>query len=152
MRRLAGNPDFEIGNHTWDHRAVTANCYGLAQMRADELPGEVMTTFAKIRPYGGHQTNFFRFPGLCHNAAALAALARTYVTAIDGDVVSGDPGAVAAAPIVNAVLSRVRPGSIVVLHITKDNARFTDQALPAILDGLAAKGLHPVRLSELLTV
>jgi peptidoglycan/xylan/chitin deacetylase (PgdA/CDA1 family) len=152
MHRIAGNPDFEIGNHTWDHRAVTANCYGLPRMRDDELPGEVMATFAKIRPYGGHQTNFFRFPGLCHDAAALTALTPTYVTAVDGDVVSGDPGATAAAPIVNAVLSRVRPGSIVVMHITKDNARFTDQALPAILDGLVAKGLHPVRLSQLFAV
>ena len=66
-------------------------------------------------------------------------------------MVSGDPGATSAAPIVHAVLSRVQPGSIVVLHITEDNARFTDEALPRILDGLATKGLQPVRLSTLLS-
>ena len=150
MARLAGNPDFEIANHTWTHRATTANCYGLAQMSYDELAGEVMRTFAKIRPYGGHQTNYFRFPGLCHDERSLAALAPTYVTVIDGDAVSGDPGATAAAPIVSAVLRKAQPGSIVIMHITEDNAKFTDEALPQILDGLAAAGLQPVRLSVLL--
>jgi hypothetical protein len=150
MARLAANPDLEFGNHTWSHRAVTANCYGLPHMTPSELTDEVARTFAAIRPYGGRQTNYFRFPGLCHDSAALAALVPNHVTIIDGDVVSGDPGATAAEPIVSAVLRRVQPGSIVILHVTEDNARFTDEALPAILDGLAEKGLRPVRLSVLL--
>jgi peptidoglycan/xylan/chitin deacetylase (PgdA/CDA1 family) len=148
--RLAGNPDFEFGNHTWTHRAVTSNCYNLPVMSDAELTDEVLRTFQTVRAFGGHQTNYFRFPGLCHDAAALAALAPDHVTVIDGDVISGDPGATSAAPIVSAVLHRVKPGSIVIMHITEDNARFTDEALPQILDGLASKGLQPVRLSQLL--
>jgi peptidoglycan-N-acetylglucosamine deacetylase len=69
---------------------------------------------------------------------------------IQGDVVSSDPNATSAASIVRNVLNKVQPGSIVVLHITEDNARMTDEALPDILAGLRQKGLRPVRLSELL--
>ncbi len=52
------------------------------------------------------------------------------------------------------VLSKVRPGSIIVLHDGLDGNPAADrtvliQALPEILDGLAAKGLHPVRLDQL---
>jgi hypothetical protein len=50
---------------------------------------------------------------------------------------------------VRNVLSTVRPGSIVVMHVTEANAQFTDEALGPILDGLAAAGLRPVPLSEL---
>jgi len=150
MRRIAANPLFDIGNHTYDHRAYTPNCYTLGTMSQAEMPAEIEHTFAIITPYGGHQTHYFRFPGLCYNAAALAAIGPTHVTVIQGDVVSGDPGATSAAPIVRAVLTRVQPGSIVVLHITEDNAQWTDEALPDILSGLKAKGLQPVTLSTLL--
>ena len=149
-RRLAANPAFELANHTWSHRAYTANCYTLPTLPAGEMAAEITRTFDVIRPYGGHQTHYFRFPGLCYNAAALAAIASTHVTVIQGDVVSSDPNATSAAPIVRNVLTKVQPGSIVVMHITEDNARMTDEALPDILAGLRQKGLRPVRLSELL--
>ncbi len=50
--------------------------------------------------------------------------------------------------IVARVLSVVAPGAIVVMH---DQFQPTVQALPGILDGLAACGLSAVTLSELLT-
>src|SRR6266542_1067736 len=95
------------------------------------------------------QTRNFRFPGLCYDDIALKALAPLGVTVIHGDVVSGDPYATAAAPIIHAVLTRVQPGSIVIMHITEANAQYTDEALSAILSGLRARGLRPVALSEL---
>lgn len=150
MRRLADNPIFDIANHTWDHGAYTAGCYTLPLIPAAEMANELTRTFATIRAYQGHQTNYFRFPGLCYNAAALRAIAPCHVTVVHGDVISADPGATAAAPIVRAVLNKVQAGSIVIMHITEDNARFTDEALPEILDGIAQKGLQPVRLSTLL--
>jgi peptidoglycan-N-acetylglucosamine deacetylase len=150
MRRLAANPNFEFGNHTWSHRAYTPNCYTLGQLPPAEMAPEIQRTFDLVRSFGGRQTHFFRFPGLCYNTAALAAIAPEQVTVIQGDVISGDPLATAWQPIVRAVLDHVQPGSIVVLHITQDNARMTDKALPPILEGLRAKGLQPVRLSQLL--
>lgn len=53
------------------------------------------------------------------------------------------------------ILDQVRPGSIILLHDGLDGRDGADRsvlltALPRILDGLAARGLHPVRLDELL--
>lgn len=149
-RRLAGNPRFELANHTYGHAAFTSDCYGLPQLPANGMAADVAKTFDIIEPYGGRQTRYFRFPGLCHDGAALAALAPLGLTVVDGDVISGDPFATAWQPIVEAVLSQVRAGSVVVLHVTEANAAMTDEALPHILAGLRERGLTPATLSEVL--
>ncbi|MFF5056283.1 polysaccharide deacetylase family protein [Micromonospora sp. NPDC000663] len=149
-RRIADNPRFELANHTYGHAAFTADCYDLPRLPVDELAGDVAKTFEVIKPYGGRQTRYFRFPGLCHDAATLDALAPLGVTVVDGDVVSGDPFAAAWKPLVRAVLDHVRPGSVVIMHVTEANAAMTDEALPHILDGLRERGLVPAPLSEVL--
>ncbi|WP_285796306.1 polysaccharide deacetylase family protein [Micromonospora sp. NBRC 107095] len=149
-RRIAGNPRFEVANHTYGHAAFTGNCYDLPSLPVDELAGDVAKTFEVIEPYGGRQTRYFRFPGLCHDAAALDALAPLGVTVVDGDVVSGDPFATAWKPLVRAVLDHVRPGSVVIMHVTEANAAMTDEALPHILVGLRKRGLVAAPLSEVL--
>ncbi|WP_307847243.1 polysaccharide deacetylase family protein [Micromonospora sp. D93] len=149
-RRIAGNPRFELANHTYGHAAFTADCYDLPRLPVDELAADVAKTFEVIEPYGGRQTRYFRFPGLCHDAAALDALAPLGVTVVDGDVVSGDPFATAWKPLVRAVLDHVRPGSVVIMHVTEANAAMTDEALPHILAGLRERGLAPAPLSEVL--
>ncbi|GAA2632198.1 polysaccharide deacetylase family protein [Dactylosporangium fulvum] len=148
-RRLAANPAFELANHTYRHQAFKSPCYNLPSIAPAQMTEDVAHTFDVIAPYGGRQTRYFRFPGLCYDDAALQALAPLGVTVVQGDVVSGDPNATAAQPIVQAVLTGVRPGSIVIMHITEANARFTDEALQPILDGLRARGLRPVPLSDL---
>ncbi|MFJ6164496.1 polysaccharide deacetylase family protein [Micromonospora orduensis] len=149
-RRIAGNPRFELANHTYGHAAFTAGCYDLPRSPVTELAGDVARTFEVIEAYGGRQTRYFRFPGLCHDAAALDALAPLGVTVVDGDVVSGDPFATAWKPLVRAVLDHVRPGSVVIMHVTEANAAMTDEALPHILAGLRERGLVPAPLSEVL--
>ncbi|RJQ11259.1 MAG: polysaccharide deacetylase family sporulation protein PdaB [Bacillota bacterium] len=51
--------------------------------------------------------------------------------------------------IVKRVLDRAKSGDIVLMHAS-DTCRQTDQALPAILEGLAAKGVKVVTVGELL--
>ncbi|MBB4960339.1 polysaccharide deacetylase family protein [Micromonospora polyrhachis] len=149
-RRLADNPRFELANHTYGHLAFTSDCYDLPRVPSRQMTEDVAKTFRVIEPYGGRQTRYFRFPGLCHDGGALAALAPLGLTVVDGDVVSGDPFASAWRPIVDAVLSKVQPGSVVIMHVTEANAAMTDEALPHILAGLRARGLTPAPLSEVL--
>jgi peptidoglycan/xylan/chitin deacetylase (PgdA/CDA1 family) len=149
-RRLAANPRFELANHTYGHLAFTPNCYNLPRLPSAAMTEDVAKTFVLIERYGGRQTRYFRFPGLCHDGAALAALAPLGLTVVDGDVISGDPFATAWQPIVRAVLSKVQPGSVVILHVTEANAPMTDEALPHILAGLRERGLSPATLSEVL--
>ncbi len=149
-RRLAANPRFELANHTYGHLAFTPDCYGLPRIAREEMTADVARTFDVVQAYGGRQTRYFRFPGLCHDRTALTELAPLGLTVVDGDVVSGDPFATSWRPIVRAVLDGVRPGSVVVLHVTEANAPMTDEALPHILAGLADRGLEPAPLSEVL--
>jgi peptidoglycan/xylan/chitin deacetylase (PgdA/CDA1 family) len=149
-RRLAGNPRFELANHTYGHHAFTDDCYDLPHLPVSRMAGDVAKTFDVIEPYGGRQTRYFRFPGLCHDRTALDALAPLGLTVVDGDVVSGDPFATAWQPIVHAVLSKVQPGSVIIMHVTEANAAMTDEALPHILAGLRERGLTPAPLSEVL--
>ncbi|MEH0971041.1 polysaccharide deacetylase family protein [Micromonospora sp. CPCC 205546] len=151
-RRIAGNPRFELANHTYGHLAFTPDCYGLPRIAEREMTADVARTFDVVAAYGGRQTRYFRFPGLCHDRKALAALAPLGVTVVDGDVVSGDPFAKSWRPVVRAALDGVRPGSVIVLHVTEANAPMTDEALPHILAGLAERGLEPAPLSEVLGV
>ncbi|MEV0455636.1 polysaccharide deacetylase family protein [Catellatospora methionotrophica] len=148
--RLAANPRFELANHTFGHQGFTSGCYNLPRIAPAAMTEDVAKTFKIIEAYGGRQTRYFRFPGLCHDRTALRAMAPLGLTVVDGDVVSGDPFATDWRPIVNAVLKKVKPGSIVILHVTEANARFTDEALPHILRGLAERDLAPATLSEVL--
>ncbi|SFF92445.1 Peptidoglycan/xylan/chitin deacetylase, PgdA/CDA1 family [Actinoplanes philippinensis] len=149
-RRIVKNPLFEVANHSYEHAAFTGDCYDLPRVAPAGMTEDVAKTFRVLEPFGGRQTRYFRFPGLCHDRAALRALAPLGVTVVDGDVVSGDPFARGPEPVVDAVLSQVKPGSIVIMHVTEANALYTDDALPAVLAGLRRRGLEPVTLSELL--
>ncbi|SCG37360.1 Peptidoglycan/xylan/chitin deacetylase, PgdA/CDA1 family [Micromonospora echinaurantiaca] len=149
-RRLAANPRFELANHTYGHLAFTPDCYGLPRVPEREMTADVARTFDLVAGYGGRQTRYFRFPGLCHDRNALDALAPLGLTVVDGDVVSGDPFAKSWRPVVRAALDGVRPGSVIILHVTEANAPMTDEALPHILAGLAERGLEPAPLSEVL--
>ncbi|MFF5180269.1 polysaccharide deacetylase family protein [Micromonospora sp. NPDC000316] len=149
-RRIAGNPRFELANHTYGNLAFTGDCYDLPRVAASGMTEDVARTFRVLEPYGGRQTRYFRFPGLCHDRAALDALAPLGLTVVDGDVVSGDPFARSWEPLVRAVLDTVRPGSIVIMHVTEANASMTDEALPHVLAGLRERGLVPAPLSEVL--
>jgi hypothetical protein len=67
-RRIAKNDRFELANHTYGHEAYVDKCYGLPRQPRNRMTSDVDRTFNIIAPYGGRQTRYFRFPGLCHDA------------------------------------------------------------------------------------
>lgn len=150
-RRLAADPLVELGSHSYSHRGFTARCYGLGELPETEMAADVEHSEGVLRSFSDHPTPYFRFPGGCYDATALAAVAPTGVVVIGFDVASGDAFGHSTAAIVATVLDQVRPGSIVVLHLTGgDTAPLTAFALPAIVDGLRARGFQLVRVSDLL--
>jgi hypothetical protein len=42
MRELAADPLFELGTHTWQHRAFTTNCYGLPTGQPSQMLNDVL--------------------------------------------------------------------------------------------------------------
>ena len=140
-RVLRGGHD--LGNHTLHHLDIAA-------MDAAGAYAEIAGCAARLRALTGSAGRWFR-PSQTRYATALieqAARMAGYQTCISYDVDSldyTDPGPEA---VVAAVLGSVRPGSIVSLHLGHPG---TVTALPAILGGLAGRGLRPVTLTELLS-
>jgi peptidoglycan/xylan/chitin deacetylase (PgdA/CDA1 family) len=152
VRSLARDPLFELENHSVDHAAWTASCYGLpAVSGAQAKHAEVAGAAATIHHVAGVTPRYFRFPGGCHGSHDLHLVADAGERAVAWDVISGDPFQPDPAVVEHNVLSGVRPGSIVVMHlIGAPNAPATETALPVIIDTLKARGFRFVTLDELL--
>jgi peptidoglycan/xylan/chitin deacetylase (PgdA/CDA1 family) len=150
-RRIVADPLFEVGSHSYAHRAFHLPCYGLGGLPVAAMAADVARSEALLRRFTPHPTSYFRFPGGCYDRVALRAIAPAHVQVIQYDVASGDAFGTSVDAIVGHTLARTRGGSIVVMHVTGgDTAPLTARALPAIVAGLRGRGLRLVRLSTLL--
>jgi peptidoglycan/xylan/chitin deacetylase (PgdA/CDA1 family) len=143
--RMAGrllHGGHELGNHTQHHRDITA-------MSATAAHAEIAECARRLKRLTGSIGVWFRPsqarhapPDLQRTAAGIG-----YRACLSYDVDSldfTDPGPHAVA---HNVLTDVRPGSVVSLHL---GHRGTVAAMPAILHGLRARELTPVTVSRLL--
>jgi peptidoglycan/xylan/chitin deacetylase (PgdA/CDA1 family) len=150
-RELAADPLFELGTHTYDHRAFTKHCYTLGTVPRPEMLTDVRRAVTILDRLDPHATRWFRFPGGCYDGTALHELAPAGVTAVGLDVPGADGFAKSPKSVVDQVLQHARNGSIVVLHMHGgDNAPFTDEAIPPIVEALRAKGFELVTVTELM--
>lgn len=150
-RRLAADPLFELGSHSYAHIGFRAGCYDLGKLPVSAMAADVERSEDVLGSFTDHPTAYFRFPGGCYDAAALRAIAPTGVTVIGYDVASGDAFGHSVAAIVNTVLHDTQNGSIIVMHITGGNtAPLTADALPAVVNGLRARRFTLVKVSTLL--
>ncbi|HEY0977393.1 MAG TPA: polysaccharide deacetylase family protein [Flavobacteriales bacterium] len=118
-----------IGNHTWDHadawRTPRADYLGSVER------GHALTGSTLFRPPYGHLT-----PGL------VRTLHRRH-RIVQWDVIAGDFKAdLDALRMAERVVSRTRPGSIVVFHDTQRCLPKLEAALPGVLITLAKQGMH----------
>ncbi|MEV6285189.1 polysaccharide deacetylase family protein [Kribbella sp. NPDC051770] len=150
-RELAADPLFELGTHTYDHRAFTKHCYTLGTVPKPAMLTDVRRAVTILDRLDPHATRWFRFPGGCYDGTALHELAPAGVTAVGLDVPGADGFAKSPKPIVKQVLSHAQNGSIVVLHMHGgDNAPYTDEAIVPIVTALRAKGFELVTVTELM--
>jgi len=140
-RILHGGHD--LGNHTMHHLDIAA-------MDASSAYAEIAGCAQRLRAMTGSIGRWFRPSQTQYSTPLIEREARRagYQTCVAYDVDSldyTDPGPDA---IVSAVLRSTRPGSIVSMHLGHSG---TVTALPAILHGLASRGLRPVTLTDLLS-
>lgn len=144
----AARPDlFELANHSWDHPAFT-------ELDAAGIADQLSRTETAIGALSGATTRpWFRPPFGAWDEdvrKAVGAAGWAYLVMWDVDTIDWRPtvdGGPTARDIEAKVLSRVEGGSIVLMHL---GGWHTLEALPAIIDGLRARGLEPVTLTELL--
>ena len=137
----------ELGNHTWSHRR-------LAFVSGATVADEIERTDAVFRAAGYVGPITFRPPGCKRLLTAPLYLASHDRTTVIWDLEPDSIPEVAADAdaIVTYVIERVRPGSIVLLHLMYDSRAPSREALPRILERLAAGGYRFVTVSELLAL
>ncbi|HEX8938680.1 MAG TPA: polysaccharide deacetylase family protein [Candidatus Limnocylindrales bacterium] len=138
---------FRVGDGGWDASPFVG-------LTAAAIADQLQRTEAAVAPLAGSSTKpFVRPPYGAQDAAVLAATGAAgwaYLVLWDVEPLDGVPeaqGGPTTDDIVARILSRAQGGSIVHLHL---GGQHTLEALPAIVDGLRARGLDPATLGELL--
>lgn len=137
----------EIGNHTYTHPDMT---FASEEQAADEI----MRADAAIRRAGYSAAIHVRPPFGKKLVGLPLHLAKHDRATITWDVepeswpeIASDPEKLAA-----YVIEKTRAGSIVNLHVMYDSREATRQALPAIIDGLRARGFRFATVSDLIAM
>ena len=132
----------ELGNHSFYHQRMIGLFPGAYET-------EIRRTDALLRAAGEAHPLFFRPPNGKKLTGLPIAVERTGYRTVTWD--AEDPMTdVSARAFADRTLARVRPGSIVVMHIMYPPGQIQRDALPLILEGLKAKGYRAVTVSELL--
>lgn len=132
----------DLGNHTWSHPTLT-------RLGPVAAAAEIARGADAVRQSVGEPGLLFRPSGTPSSTATIraAAAASGYSRCIGYDVDPLDYTDPGAALVASRTLAAVHPGAIVSLHLGHAG---TVEALPAILDGLAAAHLEAVALTQLL--
>jgi peptidoglycan/xylan/chitin deacetylase (PgdA/CDA1 family) len=152
MRRLAADPKFTVGNHSWDHLAWTSDCYGLPTVATtDAKEAQVQQTNEVIAAATGSYPSYFRFPGLCHSPSDVDIVAAAGQITVDTDITTTDAFAKRSGPVVEGILGQVEPGSILLFHLNgAPNAPATLDIVSSLVPRLRDDGYEIVSLDELL--
>jgi peptidoglycan/xylan/chitin deacetylase (PgdA/CDA1 family) len=142
LKALAQLPFVDLENHSWSHPR------DMRLLSDDEVRTQVERAAATIRSVTGRRTRLFRFPGGNADERTLAIVNGLGYTVVHWRWPEGDPDpAITADQLVAQSLARSRPGDILIFHV---NGRgwHTAEALPRILDGLAARGFRFASLPD----
>lgn len=130
----------EVMNHSNSHPHLTT--LSKEQIKAEaEKCGEKIEKITKKKP------NLFRPPYGDYNNTVISTLRECGYYSIQWDVDSLDWKNLSPEEITERVLSRVKPGSIVLFHNAAEN---TPKALPVILESLQKDGYRIVPVSQLI--
>jgi peptidoglycan-N-acetylglucosamine deacetylase len=135
----------EVGNHTYTHEHMIFRTPGRYRT-------EITRTDSLLRAAGARDPIFFR-PPFCYKLIGLPyVLWRMGRTTVTWDIEPESFPADAKTPdaIVRHVLSRVRPGSIILLHPWYQSGAATRAAIPVVIDSLRARGYAIQTVTRLL--
>ena len=132
-----------IGDHTETHPMM-------ALLSAHEQHEELFEQIARVELLGGKRPDLFRPPYGSFNATTMHELRALHLLMVLWSVDTGDylqPGVPA---IVERALAGAHPGAIILMHDAGGTRTETVAALPAIIRGIRARGLHLVTVPQLL--
>jgi peptidoglycan/xylan/chitin deacetylase (PgdA/CDA1 family) len=125
-----------VGNHTYTHPDLT-------RLRGAAVSSEIVRTQRTVRRITGRAPTLFRPPFGRTSVRVRAAAQRLGLTEVLWTVDTRDWAGPGPARIVRAAAA-VQPGGIILMH--DNGSRATVDAVPRILEELAARGLRPGRI------
>jgi len=140
---LATEDGYPIANHTFNHPPMNS-------LSPSDQASQVDRTTDLIKGAGIQAPNLYRPPYGAYDAASLAITKKRGMLLVLWDVDTLDwerPGVDA---IVSNALSRVKPGSIILMHDGGGDRSQTLAALPRIIKGLRDRGYRMVSVPRLL--
>ncbi len=146
----AVNNGIELGNHTDSHGWLTTMSHAQITKEIEIWQNKIDAALNRHYDVAWFRPPFMAgFTGHTPTAEAVTKIAKekNMRIALWGvDPFSGISEKADAPSITNYIVSRAGAGSIILLHFTPEHML----ALPDIIDGLRAKGLEPVTMSELM--
>lgn len=140
MVKKISDEGHEIGNHSARHPKMST-------LSKEHIIQELNSTSNKIEAITGKPTTLLRPPFGDYNNTLVETAQELGYQVIQWDVDSLDYKDYGTQAIVDRVLKKVGNGSIVLFH---NNATYTPEALPMILDELQKQGYQIVPISELI--
>jgi peptidoglycan/xylan/chitin deacetylase (PgdA/CDA1 family) len=142
-RRLAANPLFELGNHTYLHPH-------LREASDERIRTELQSTQSIMDSLTGKHAVLFRPPYGEYDERVVRIAASLGLRTVQFDLASGDPDpAISKDRLIRYVSTMARNGSIVVMHINR-RGWHTAEALPEIISRLRRRGFVFKTVSDLL--
>jgi len=137
----------EIGNHSFSHSF-------LPLYTKSYVKRQIESTSALLEKTVGLTPSYFRPPMGLFTPSVLDAISESGMTAVVGEVYPRDPYNPGTDKIVERVLSRIEPGSIIILHDSgtfgKIDRSQTIAAVPIIIDRLRDRGYRFLTVGELM--
>jgi peptidoglycan-N-acetylglucosamine deacetylase len=140
MVKKISDEGHEVANHSARHPQMST-------LSKEQIITELNSTSAKIEAIIGKPTTLLRPPFGDYNNRLIETSHELGYQVIQWDVDSLDYKDYGTQSIVDRVLKKVKNGSIVLFH---NNATYTPEALPIILDELQKQGYEIVPISELI--
>lgn len=130
----------EIGNHSNKHPNMT-------KISREKIIQDIDIADAKIRQVTGEGTKLFRCPEGSYNDTVVETVKQTGHYCVQWDVDSIDWKEQGADLEYNRVIKNTKPGSILLFH---NNAKYTPDNLPRIIEKLQSDGYKFVKVGELI--
>ncbi|MBM7624868.1 polysaccharide deacetylase family protein [Sporohalobacter salinus] len=142
------NEGHAIGNHTWSHPDLT-------KLNEEEIKEEILATEKEIKEITDRTTNLIRPPYGTTSDKLLDQLKEMNYKVIHWSIDSLDWNSNNKEEILNRVLSKLKPGSVILFHssIGKNKSLTpTVQALPHIIKELKKRNIKLVTVNKLLSL
>lgn len=140
LKTLAASDRIEIGTHSATHPYMS-------KLTKEQMALELSTSKELIESISGRKVELFRPPYGDYSDSVIDTATEQGLYTIQWDVDSLDWKDLSKEQITSRIVSKARNGSIILMH---NDGKHTLEALPAVIDGLRAKGFTFKTVGELI--